>query len=356
MFIIFNGFTKDGINYINSSIDGDFGVKLGDVLTDDLIKQINAKLYSHIDGKIQYGYQTPEDFYIYHNTTFHNHVQLTIEEKTRKIISIRCGWYKNTDDSFAAFKKFFYDKINAKYGAFTFKLISCLQREFIFINKEMPTRLIKIQSADNYITMEYIESYITKEKTKPSLFALSEDYIVDNDKEWLLKLESEKNIYLLPYIEKNKYPIIQGPYQKGKIMFSHLKDTPDENAIDIAMPIGTTIRAIRDGIVVDIKQDEINSGQNKKFKANYVILYHGDKTFTKYLHLKTKSVVVKIGQKVKAGESLAQSGNIGYSTVPHLHFSAFYKIIEKNIEVEKSLTMNFIINNKVVTLKEGDIY
>jgi murein DD-endopeptidase MepM/ murein hydrolase activator NlpD len=54
--------------------------------------------------------------------------------------------------------------------------------------------------------------------------------------------------------------------------------------------------------------------------GNRVIIDHGDGEFSIYVHLKPGSVRVKAGQKVTAGEQLAQVGSSGNSTEPHLHF------------------------------------
>ena len=42
-----------------------------------------------------------------------------------------------------------------------------------------------------------------------------------------------------------------------------------------------------------------------------------------YCHLAPHSAKVRIGQKVRAGELLAASGNTGFTSGPHLHFAVF---------------------------------
>jgi len=56
-------------------------------------------------------------------------------------------------------------------------------------------------------------------------------------------------------------------------------------------------------------------------RTNYLRLLHADGTMTIYVHLRTGSARVQIGQSVAAGELIAESGNTGYSTGPHLHFA-----------------------------------
>lgn len=54
--------------------------------------------------------------------------------------------------------------------------------------------------------------------------------------------------------------------------------------------------------------------------GNYVVVKHGPEEFSFYAHLKQKSIRVKVGDKVKAGQRIAQVGSTGHSTEPHLHF------------------------------------
>ncbi len=54
--------------------------------------------------------------------------------------------------------------------------------------------------------------------------------------------------------------------------------------------------------------------------GNHVILDLGGGAWAMYGHLKTGSVRVKAGDRVKAGQVLAQIGNNGNSDMPHLHF------------------------------------
>lgn len=54
--------------------------------------------------------------------------------------------------------------------------------------------------------------------------------------------------------------------------------------------------------------------------ANYVILTHETGERTLYWHLKNGSVVVTVGQSVRAGDPLGLIGSSGNSSAPHLHF------------------------------------
>ncbi|HEV8556898.1 MAG TPA: M23 family metallopeptidase [Actinophytocola sp.] len=80
--------------------------------------------------------------------------------------------------------------------------------------------------------------------------------------------------------------------------------------VDIANRIGTPIRAVADGTVIE-------AGPASGFGL-WVRIQHDDGTVSVYGHVDTFSV--HEGQRVKAGEQIARMGNRGYSTGPHLHF------------------------------------
>jgi murein DD-endopeptidase MepM/ murein hydrolase activator NlpD len=104
--------------------------------------------------------------------------------------------------------------------------------------------------------------------------------------------------------------------------FSH--NTPGSRyAIDIGMPIGSAVRAARGGEVVSVQDRHGGGGNSPAFRGqtNSIYVLHDDGTFGVYAHLRQRSALVQPGQRVRAGEILAQSGNTGYSTAPHLHFA-----------------------------------
>ncbi|GFG55740.1 hypothetical protein CQY20_08155 [Mycolicibacterium agri] len=80
--------------------------------------------------------------------------------------------------------------------------------------------------------------------------------------------------------------------------------------IDIANSIGTPIYAAADGVVIDV-------GPTAGYGA-WVKLRHADGTVTLYGHINSWNV--NVGQRVWAGDQIAQMGNRGNSTGPHLHF------------------------------------
>jgi murein DD-endopeptidase MepM/ murein hydrolase activator NlpD len=83
--------------------------------------------------------------------------------------------------------------------------------------------------------------------------------------------------------------------------------------IDIANAIGTPIFAVTDAVVEE-------SGAATGFGL-WIVLRHTDGTQSVYGHINRS--FVQVGQKVAAGEQIAEVGNRGYSTGPHLHFEVW---------------------------------
>jgi murein DD-endopeptidase MepM/ murein hydrolase activator NlpD len=126
-------------------------------------------------------------------------------------------------------------------------------------------------------------------------------------------------VYQLPYAPGSKYKVTQG--YNGS--FSHKGS--NQYAIDWQMPEGTPVYAARGGVVVKIKDDSSTGGPSIKYDPynNYVLIRHDDGTLGHYCHLLKGGVCVKPGQLVEVGQQIALSGNTGFSSGAHLHFSVF---------------------------------
>lgn len=104
--------------------------------------------------------------------------------------------------------------------------------------------------------------------------------------------------------------------------FSHT-DAQNLYAVDFGADIGTPVVAARDGVVMQVESDFAKAGLDlEKFggRANFVRILHDDGTMALYAHLQESGVLVRVGQRVHAGQQIGLSGNTGFTTGPHLHF------------------------------------
>jgi murein DD-endopeptidase MepM/ murein hydrolase activator NlpD len=94
-------------------------------------------------------------------------------------------------------------------------------------------------------------------------------------------------------------------------------------AVDYRCKPGTPVVASRRGIVWATREDS-NSGCDDPScidDGNYVVIDHGDGTFSEYHHLQQFGAIAEVGEQVCRGELIGLCGNTGYSTGPHLHFA-----------------------------------
>lgn len=91
------------------------------------------------------------------------------------------------------------------------------------------------------------------------------------------------------------------------------------NGIDFGAKIGTPILAADDGTVIGTgNTDAACVGVSY---GKWVLIRHTNGLTTLYGHLSVIQVVV--GQTVTSGQKIALSGNTGYATGPHLHFTVY---------------------------------
>jgi murein DD-endopeptidase MepM/ murein hydrolase activator NlpD len=92
---------------------------------------------------------------------------------------------------------------------------------------------------------------------------------------------------------------------------SPVRNMQPHSGIDLAMPEGTTLRSVADGVV-----DRVFDGTGLIGKGLSVKFPDGTRAI--YGHM--NEVKEHVGDKVNAGDIVGLSGNTGNSTGPHLHF------------------------------------
>lgn len=98
------------------------------------------------------------------------------------------------------------------------------------------------------------------------------------------------------------------------------KTTRPHRGIDYAAATGTPVYASGDGRVATAGYSKAN--------GNYIVIKHGEKYTTKYLHLRKRGV--RKGQKVKQQQIIGWVGSSGYATGPHLHYEFLVNGVHRN--------------------------
>jgi murein DD-endopeptidase MepM/ murein hydrolase activator NlpD len=96
-----------------------------------------------------------------------------------------------------------------------------------------------------------------------------------------------------------------------------LNGTPKQPhfGVDVAVPVGTPVRAPAGGVVTLAEPDLY-------FTGGTLIIDHGQGLSSILVHL--SKVQVKVGEQVQAGQVVAASGMTGRATGPHLHWGLYW--------------------------------
>lgn len=106
------------------------------------------------------------------------------------------------------------------------------------------------------------------------------------------------------------WPVVQRGFVTRS--FGSLGDPGEQGhtGIDIAVPSGSYVRAIRSGVVESAGEDPVY--------GRYVRIAHGDGLSSLYGH--NSWLFAAVGDSVERLQVIALSGSTGRSTAPHLHF------------------------------------
>jgi murein DD-endopeptidase MepM/ murein hydrolase activator NlpD len=153
-------------------------------------------------------------------------------------------------------------------------------------------------------------------------------------------------VYELPYEKGRSFCVVQGYHSR----LSHR----GEIALDFKMRKGTPVCAMRDGVVIELKEDSNRGGIGSKFysSGNYILVRHSDETFAWYFHLQQNGALINVGDVVKAGQIIGLSGSTGYSAFPHLHV----EVVTKRSSDYRQLPMRFQSRTGVHYLRPGHFY
>ena len=118
--------------------------------------------------------------------------------------------------------------------------------------------------------------------------------------------------------------------------------------IDLDASPGTPVKAARSGVVKGTGDTDLTcSGASY---GRWVLIEHGNGLSTLYAHLSV--IRVSQGQSVGTSETIAYSGNTGYSTGPHLHFTVY---ATEGVRIQQLPSKANACKGRIYTMPVADI-
>lgn len=187
----------------------------------------------------------------------------------------------------------------------------------------------------NLKTMDLPEYTITSGVNQNNVEIDKLDLCTVNEVEIITSNEYNETFVELPYIspfEKNiSYQLTSMVFEKRNVNFGLSQTEQDRvnyhSGWDLAVPIGTDVRSICDGKIINIVMTQANDLSFdkqtgiKNQTGNYVQVECNNGYIAQYWHVQYNSVYgnKKVGDVIDKGELLVKTSTTGLSTGPHLH-------------------------------------
>jgi murein DD-endopeptidase MepM/ murein hydrolase activator NlpD len=124
----------------------------------------------------------------------------------------------------------------------------------------------------------------------------------------------------LPFSEGTRFLVRQGAFGRS----SH-SEPENEYAWDLEVPLGTSVLAVEDGVVLDLYLPQPEQGGcDSKFVDSpwNMKVEHADGTVAQYMHVHPRARF-RVGERVKRGDVIAETAANGWFCYPHLHFGMY---------------------------------
>lgn len=188
------------------------------------------------------------------------------------------------------------------------------QRQIVEYNKRDKDNILSVTKNEESRYQEYLrDAEIRREQFERELAQLESDLKIAIDPSLIPR--SGKGVLFWP-LEKI---IITQRFGNTAFAKSGAYNGKGHNGVDFGTPVGTPVRAAGSGIVEATgNTDEIRGCYSY---GKWVLIKHPTGLSTLYAHLSI--IKATTGQSVAVGDTIAYSGNSGYSTGPHLHFTVY---------------------------------
>ncbi|MEE9588672.1 MAG: M23 family metallopeptidase, partial [Hyphomicrobiaceae bacterium] len=93
--------------------------------------------------------------------------------------------------------------------------------------------------------------------------------------------------------------------------FGQRQDGTHNDGIDIAVPTGTSVQAVDNGVIA-------YAGSELKGYGKLILIRHSDNWVSAYAH--NEQLMVRRGDKIRRGQVIAKAGRSGSVERPQLHF------------------------------------
>jgi murein DD-endopeptidase MepM/ murein hydrolase activator NlpD len=195
---------------------------------------------------------------------------------------------------------------------------------------------LDIRKGDSFKLL-YEEIYRNGEKIKDGDI-LAAEFINDGDVYRAVKYtnpETNRAEYYTPEGKSMRKEFLRTPVNFTRISsrFTTKRYHPilqrfrSHKGVDYAAKRGTPIRAAGDGKVI--------FKGNKGGYGRTLIIQHGSKYTTLYAHLNSYNKKMRVGKRVKQGQTIAYVGSSGLATGPHLHYEFRVSGVHRNPQTVK---------------------
>lgn len=141
-----------------------------------------------------------------------------------------------------------------------------------------------------------------------------------------------EDFYVGYHFDRDPAPGASRDYMGGDRAYDRHQGTDFGVAGFDVMELGVPVLAVANGVVTSVidGQEDRQTANLRGRLGNSLRIDHGRGRGSYYGHLKRGSISVRVGQRVRAGEQIAEVGSSGDSSGPHLHF----EILESRVPID----------------------